>query len=736
MSEINSTGQAATASSTKTLTETKRLLASVTSIIQRYLSKCINQTFDSLDDSLFELANSARTNNEQSCFFDAMREIRIKRRSIEEYANSAIPLFITEPRRVDIILQKQKEISSELTLLGEQELEELVLMESAASRVRVDYSGDLLLSQQRLYNLYESSGMVTERQSTTTALDPQVICRIISQSCSCLEVEAKEKLLVLRHIGYQLQESYGLLLHAVNEHLADNGILPSLKFKSATDATAATMHQSTSAEATTANTEQSNTQHSADTYAELQSLLAKMRRTGNEPEKQANDETFNEPAYVVSEKELLQVLADVQRHHIPENLADGRAELIDLKEIFSTALNGDNSSAKKKVVNQENDDAINLVSMLFEFILDDYNLSAPIQVLISRLQIPILKVVIKDPSFFSRSTHPARRLLNALAKAGIGWNDASEKSKDKLYDQIHNIVRKILDEFDGDISLFTRLNDDFQRFLDREGRRASIIEERTKEAEIGRIKTQKAQNTVKSTLKGLTGNQAVPEVAREILENGWSRVMFLSYLKNDKENRWLEAVKVAEELIWCLSPPVSSADRERWTRVAPGCIKALKKGLQEVSYNSAGLDDTLSQLKAVLAQIFKHPLASQAATAKPANTVTPITEPGETAHTEQPLHAENSAELIAISSMQTGDWIEFSLVNGSRFRCKLSAKIDDPDCYIFVNRLGLKVVEKSRMELANDLAMGRLSVLEQGLLVDRALDAVMGNLRKITAKQA
>jgi hypothetical protein len=31
---------------------------------------------------------------------------------------------------------------------------------------------------------------------------------------------------------------------------------------------------------------------------------------------------------------------------------------------------------------------------------------------------------------------------------------------------------------------------------------------------------------------------------------------------------------------------------------------------------------------------------------------------------------------------------------------------------------------------------GRLSVLEQGLLVDRALNAVMGNLRKITAKQA
>jgi hypothetical protein len=143
----------------------------------------------------------------------------------------------------------------------------------------------------------------------------------------------------------------------------------------------------------------------------------------------------------------------------------------------------------------------------------------------------------------------------------------------------------------------------------------------------------------------------------------------------------------------------------------------------------------LSQLKALLAQTFKNPLANQTA-GRTTSTTALTTNANDTDRQEQALHAENSTEVMAINNMQTGDWIEFSLVNGSRFRCKLSAKIDDPDCYIFVNRLGLKVVEKSRMDLANDLAMGRLSVLEQGLLVDRALDAVMGNLRKITAKQA
>jgi hypothetical protein len=44
--------------------------------------------------------------------------------------------------------------------------------------------------------------------------------------------------------------------------------------------------------------------------------------------------------------------------------------------------------------------------------------------------------------------------------------------------------------------------------------------------------------------------------------------------------------------------------------------------------------------------------------------------------------------------------------------------------------MGLKVVEKSRNELAHELRRERLMVLEQGALVDRALDAVVGGLTR------
>jgi UDP-N-acetyl-D-mannosaminuronate dehydrogenase len=50
--------------------------------------------------------------------------------------------------------------------------------------------------------------------------------------------------------------------------------------------------------------------------------------------------------------------------------------------------------------------------------------------------------------------------------------------------------------------------------------------------------------------------------------------------------------------------------------------------------------------------------------------------------------------------------------------------------------MGLKVVEKSRMELAEELRKGQLIILQSGMLMDRAIDAVMQNLKKMSEKVA
>ena len=92
-----------------------------------------------------------------------------------------------------------------------------------------------------------------------------------------------------------------------------------------------------------------------------------------------------------------------------------------------------------------------------------------------------------------------------------------------------------------------------------------------------------------------------------------------------------------------------------------------------------------------------------------------------------------SEQLAEVDKIAVGTWMEFKETDGSRRRAKLSAWLRDGDGQrlLFVNRSGVKVVEKSRSQLALDLRNKSASVLDDRLLFDRALEAVVGSLRTI-----
>ena len=75
--------------------------------------------------------------------------------------------------------------------------------------------------------------------------------------------------------------------------------------------------------------------------------------------------------------------------------------------------------------------------------------------------------------------------------------------------------------------------------------------------------------------------------------------------------------------------------------------------------------------------------------------------------------------------------MELAQENGERLRCKLAAIVQPGDKYVFVNRRGMKVAERTRPGLAVALKAGQLTVLDESQVFDRALEAVIGNLRQL-----
>lgn len=703
--------------------------------------------FDGIDDSFFELANHAHTNNEQNRFFEAMRELRIKRKGIEASFSKQLEQFFKQPEFLNKASQPEHQTEAlnidTLSLVQNDVLEESVAINSMITKAKANFTGNLLQFQTRIGTLYSNTG----EEYSVNPLAPEAICHAFALASSDLAIEIKEKLIIFKQFDRYVMGNLGEVLDEANKLLVQAGIMPNLKYlahkskvlpRTSSDEMGPPIHSG------------SDDGSGGDVFGQVQNLLAAIRSSSvnnaqGSTRLQANG---NGPVQILSTAELMQLLGQIQINAAPENLADGPVVALDLRSALQAILNRESErTGASPAVEQIDEDLINLVSMLFEFILDDYNLSAPIQVLISRLQIPILKVAIRDKSFFSKPSHPARRLLNALAKAGIGWSDASEQKRDKLYGHIHRIVQRILTEFTGNISLFEELYSDFVKASEKEEHKAKLVEKRTQETEAGRIKSQKAHGIVDDIIRQKLDSHDLPEVARELLRNGWNRVMFLAYLREDTDHRFKHCVRVIDELVWCLHPHGDLESRQRWVKVVPQLLKQIKAGLVEVSINSDRLDVMLVELKKVLTDAFKQqpqPSAKDLQHPDKVLNLSPDKEfPSSKNRVKTAVELQSELEyavlaefLAKIDEIDIGTWVEFSLVNGNRFRCKLSARIEDSDTFIFVNRLGLKVVEKTRTDLAHELRKGRLHILDEGLLLDRAMDAVVGNLRKMSGKAA
>lgn len=701
------------------------------------LSDLLQGAFDAVDDSLFELANNARSNNEQNRYFEAMREIRIKRKGVERQFQNTVARFFSNPphtRQLSGSESIQPASADSLSLVGDDDLEEQVAFNAMATKAKAHFQGPLLQLQARFTEVYPDA---TE-DNPVNPMAPDHLCNAFTESIQALDIQIRERLILLKQFDRYVISNLGMLLDEANRILVQAGVIPNFRFHGRKDQEQSRQPTGSHPDSLrpTATPQPPNPEESA-LFSQIQHMLALQRSQAGTPPR-SSDASLR----IVGGTELVSMLSQIPANQAspPDNgdLSTGEPVTLDLRHVVHTLLaQADNGDGKRLALNEIDEDLINLVSMLFEFILDDYNLSAPVQVLISRLQIPILKVVIKDKNFFSKTTHPARRLLNSLAKAGIGWSNSDEKARDKLFDRIHEVVQTILNEFDGDITLFETLNNEFEQFLERENRKSQLVEQRTRESERGRIKSQKAQEAVDSLLKEKVNRYRLPETVTDMLTNGWSRVLFLAYLKDETEHRWHESVRVVDDLIWCLHPHEESEEREQWVRVVPGLLKSLRAGLEQVSYNTARLDQVIKELKHELANAFRTNAAIEARQDDPDSE--PGTEPSDPGHPsaverQQELEDAAVAEYVTkLESLEVGNWVEFRLVNGASFRCKLSAIIEEAGSYVFVNRMGLKVIEKNRIELAHEMRRGRMTMLEQGALIDRALNAVVGNLRTKTA---
>ena len=704
------------------------------------LKESLQTLFDNADDTLFEMADRAHNNAEQNIFFEAMRDLRLKRKSIERnFLDKFFEAFlrlgqyeVAEPPLPEPVSYDK------LALVHNDDLERTVAVDAMVVKV-MSRDGVALGQLTTRLNVLIPQPLTDE----TNPLGPTLLCEYFLQAGRSLGVEIKVKLIILKLFEKYALSNADQLYEEANQLLISAGVLPELKVLPSRRSTDRTASAPPSGEALRADNAailqatESLDKSVQDVFSALQDLLVHVRGNLTPRPDSVTD------ARPISSQDLLRLLSHLQQY-VPKveesDDFDLRAQLEQLISRVSAR------SGKFRVVGTMDEDVINLISMLFEFILDDRNLPSSLRALIGRLQIPMLKVAVIDKSFFSRGSHPARRLLNEIASAALGWGGRDDTQRDSLYARIDQIVQRLLHDFVDDPAIFTELLVDFLAFTSDERRRSELLEQRTRDAEQGRALAELARQRVQQALNDRLLGKTLPQVVVRLLQEAWSKVLLLTCLKHgDQSVEWTSGLQAMDDLIWSVEPHDEPEARQRLLELVPGLLKSLRDGLSSAAFDPFATSEFFSQLEVLHVQAFSHVTRMPAAGIDGDETgsvngpaMMAVVEeivlvgPGEQIQNE-PLTqlADDDEGLMQVEKLRLGSWVEIHEDESHKLRCKLAAIVEPSGRYVFVNRTGMKVLEKTRMGLAVEFRRGTIRVLDDALLFDRALESVLGNLRKL-----
>ncbi|MCW9015754.1 MAG: DUF1631 domain-containing protein, partial [Kangiellaceae bacterium] len=597
-----------------------KLSTSIEDVLELFLNELelrLNKLYADVDDHLFDKSGKS----DDSSHFAALRELRVKKNESiavfkDEVSNGFANSLAKEVGNETYIVE---EVSYEqLALVEENDLEERIAIDTMVNRADKANKVALANIAKRLDALCPNKTITDDNNPFV----PEGVCSAFNLSLSKMELSTEFKLVLYKFFDRTLIHFLDVIYEKVNAYFIDNGILPDLKNIPVSPVKKQSYHydefkqdpiDSVSPTPVSQPSEQGSTLPHAESAHLRDGTLtqpAQDSSSGSEPSIRASADNkeivgllhellaFRRGAQTeavpqaVETPHLIGLLSNIQQS---ESAAQSN-QVLDIRSQISTLLPSEISSQLASgALGQANDDMIDVVTMLFDFILDDENLHAEIKAVIARLQIPILKVGLADKSFFSNRKHSARLLLNELAHAGLSW-EPDDVNSEPMLTKIKQIVEQICNEFSDDVSMFDKLLDDFSGFKNDFRKRAQIFEKRTREAEEGKARAESARSKVNSEIRRICQRKLVPDVAKQLLKTAWVHVMFLESLKEDDEG-WEKVSKLAQMLIWSLQPVKEQTRLDKLKKMVPVLIKNLKLGFDKISLSQIEASALLDRLE-------------------------------------------------------------------------------------------------------------------------------------------
>lgn len=712
--------------------------------LQDTLPRLMQELFEHVDDELYQLADKSASDVLQTRYFDAMRELRKLREGIEKsFLRNQLDRFDDFWTRPPVAEEAPLPVGDELSLVDEDELEENLAVNGMVSKAENRYHRELFGLNMRFAQLAGLSDL----GSRQNPIGPYGLAEGFRDAMRQWTGELGVRLVVFKLFDRYVMGYVGGLYDDTNDTLVEAGVLPKIVQRVRRNPVAPSVQRARreepAGEAGLAGGEGMPAMAEETAQEQLLGMLGQLlstQRSRGAAQLYSGRLPGGDPGHYahlppVQSHELVNALDYLQREvsiQAPVSTAEIQHLQTEMLVNLGRRLDMGSAEAPAKRLNAVDQDLIDVIGMLFDFILDDRNVPDAMKALIGRLQIPMLKVAVLDRSFFGNKHHPARRLLNTLARAAVGWVDDGDRSAKSLYGRIEAAVGRILNDFNDDIGLFAQVYDEFSTFVEREARGAEVAEERITQVTRGQEQLLIARRRVAEVLNQFRTEQPdLPAPVVNILREGWHDVMLLAYLREGEEsNAWKQANSAVEELIWSVQAKVEPVERQRLLKAIPDLLKKLRDGLNNISFDQHRAGQLFKDLQTCHIAALRG--ESDSVETRSLDEAMPEVA-ALVAETTEVVGSEPVAEALLerARAIDVGQWLEWEQ-DGSWQRGKLSWRSQVSGICIFVNRKGMKVAEMHLDEIARRLGAESARLLEDANtpLMDRALDAMLNALRE------
>jgi len=366
------------------------------------------------------------------------------------------------------------------------------------------------------------------------------------------------------------------------------------------------------------------------------------------------------------------------------------------------------SGAKK--LDDEQQSTLDVVDRFFNSVTESPKLSEYAQRRMRQLEVPVLKVVMRDPAFFDDKNSPVRGVMNRLAQLGIKGG----RLNPVVQRRVDELIQRITSEFEQDVGVFEQTVQELDDLIDRQNLVYRRNVERVTAAAEGAQKVSESKTAVADVLNRKLAGRKVPKAVLSLLDGGWQDLLSLTWIRQGPDSQvWQDYLSVVDSLLVFAEDPASTVN-------LPELLRVIQDGLASISSNHMPSAQIRDELKQFLVRSSDKP---------PEMVEVPL--PAADKDIRQSLSEREQRSLQRwvnrAQKLRTGDWLRDQEKPDEPQYIRLVWVARGFSRFVFVNHQGMRVVELDLEALARHMRKG--VIVPDGQyerpLVDESIDRMV-----------